>query len=98
MSKYTKQKLMACTLYALMSMPAIAGNIASVGSMSDAIVHIPGTLSLTVPWDIIGAHTAGSMRTEKFFRPAIDCKLISTSDMLIQLEHCRSIRKGWLKI
>ena len=88
MRNYTKQKLMVGTLCAVMSMPATA----------DDIVSIPGTLSAAVPWNIIGEYTAGSIRTEKFFRPGIDCKLISTSDMLIQLEHCKSIRKGWLKI
>ncbi len=98
MRNYTKQKLMVGTLCAVMSMPATADDIDHINVASDDVVSIPGTLSAAVPWNIIGEYTAGSIRTEKFFRPAIDCKLISTSDMLIQLEHCKSIRKGWLKI
>jgi len=100
MRNYTKRKLAACGLCASLSMPVTAGDSATripevteVTQKSDAV-----NPTVPVPWDIIGIYAAELSRTEKFFKPAIDCKLISTSNMIIQLEHCKSIRKGWLKI
>ena len=98
MRNYTKRKLAVCGLCASLSMPINAGDPTidpgtQVTQKSEVV-----NPTVPVPWDIIGIYAAELVRTEKFFQPAIDCKLISTSDMIIQLEHCKSIRKGWLKI
>jgi len=98
MRNYTKRMLAVCGLCASLSMPANAGD-STIGPGTH-VTQKAEVVNPTVPlqWDIIGIYAAELVRTEKFFQPAIDCKLISTSDMIIQLEHCKSIRKGWLKI
>ena len=96
MNNYTKRKLATCGLCAILSMPAYADeSVLPVDSLTLETREAPIS---AVPWDIIGMYAATPVRTEKFYQPAAECELVAPQNTLIQLELCKSIRKGWLKI